>query len=117
MTSAPMVASHWAICGPLMIQLKSATRIPSRGSRGMAVLRLDYAGGAQGLLIFRGVEEARENRGVVLAEKRGARGSDGRGGHLDEGARILEAAGDGMIDGDEGVAGAQMRMMGGLRDG
>ena len=64
---------------------------------------------------FERVAEPPENLRVVLAEHRRARRRWRSGGHLHQRAWILETSRDRMIDLDERVACAQMRMMCGLR--
>src|SRR5437879_234980 len=62
-------------------------------------------------------EQAAVDLGVVLAEQRGAAWLGRRRGHAGRRRRILERPGDGMIDGAEEAAIAEMRRLEEVRDG
>src|SRR5690348_2313421 len=118
MTSAPIAASQRPVCGPLMIQLKSVTRIPSSGRRPIASSpSSDHAYGAKTReLRARVSEPLAQNLFVMLAEQRRAARHDRRRGQPHQRPGIAQAAGNRMVYLHEGVARAQMRMLGGLSD-
>src|SRR5581483_1381321 len=120
-TSAPIVASHSPICGPLMIQLKSVTRIPSSGSGAIDFLprtQSDNARGAQSAeLSRREPEPPAQNFLVVLAEERCAARRRWSRGQADQRSRIAQVPCDRMVDFNEGAAVLEMGMLGGLGDG